>query len=274
MTGQVIAITSDELEALHGAGPLAFQAYMMLRAWMDYRTGITGRSRPVSLAMLRAYCETHTTRGAGVQIEQPSEKSIRTALDRLQRAGLLRRLAGDRLAFALPLAAVASARPEQTRHGDGADFSTQPGTAKPKAHAERRTEPGRPSATVTSPNPAHIMNHDFSSSTCVLVDYLHRQDIQTAGRESLIEDWRERGVTMQDLQKAVTTARAMRAKSQSTQPVNAGLLGAILDAGRASTRAPSQNNDSLLAAGAANGCPPRPGESWDAYRRRLAAAVR
>lgn len=76
---QVIAITADELDALYGISPLAFQVYVLLRTWMDYRTGKTGQSRPVSLAMLRAYCETHTPRGKGVQITAPSEKEIRTA---------------------------------------------------------------------------------------------------------------------------------------------------------------------------------------------------
>ena len=80
---QLITLRGIELETLHGAGPLAFEVYVMLRWWMDYRTGITGRRRPISLAMLITYCETHTPRGAGTQIEQPTEKSIRGALERL-----------------------------------------------------------------------------------------------------------------------------------------------------------------------------------------------
>jgi hypothetical protein len=57
---QLITLRGIELETLHGAGPLAFEVYVMLRWWMDYRTGITGRRRPISLAMLITYCETHT----------------------------------------------------------------------------------------------------------------------------------------------------------------------------------------------------------------------
>ena len=95
-TEQLITLRRIELETLHGAGPLAFEAYVMLRGWMDFRTGITGRSRPISLAMLATYCETHTPRGAGTQIEQPTEKSIRGALERLERVGMLRRLTGRR----------------------------------------------------------------------------------------------------------------------------------------------------------------------------------
>lgn len=270
MTAQIIAITADELEALHGAGPLAFQCYLHLRAWMDYGTGITGRSRPISLAMLRAYCETHTPRGAGVQITAPSEKEIRTALARLQRAGLLRRLAGDRLAFSLPLALVASARPNQTGHGAGAEPSTAPGTAKPAPFKPLPLEPGTDRKPTERPNRAHIMNQVSLLSTCALVQLLHRQDIQTAGREATLERWRNEGVTADALQQAVAVARNVRDKAGSSQPVNVGLIDRILSSSPPVPALP-RNRADLVAAGTTRGCPPRPGESWEAYRLRLAS---
>lgn len=273
MTAQVIAITADELEALHGAGPLAFTCYLHLRAWMDYGTGITGRSRPISLAMLRTYCETHTPRGAGVQITAPSEKEIRTALARLQRAGLLRRLAGDRLSFALPRAAVASARPNQTGHGAGAEQSTAPGTTKPAPVKAFRPEPGTDRNSIEEAeeaNRAHIMNHVSLSSTCALVQFLHLQDIPTAGRETTLKRWRAEGITAEGLQKAVAVARSVRAKVGSTQPVNVGLLDRILSSPPPRATVPRIGAD-LVAIGTAQGYPPRPGESWEAYRLRLAA---
>ena len=269
MTAQVIAITADELEALHGVGPLAFTCYLHLRAWMDYGTGITGRSRPISLAMLRTYCETHTPRGAGVQITAPTEKEIRTALARLQRAGLLRRLAGDRLAFSLPLAVVASARPNQTGHGAGAELSTAPGTAKPAPVKAFRPEPGTDRAPIEQPNRAHIMNQVSLSSTCELVQFLHRQDIQTAGREATLERWRGDGIALDALQKAVAVARTVRAKAASAQPVNVGLLDRILRSPPPVPTLPRIGGADLVATGTALGCPPRPGESWEAYRVRL-----
>ena len=78
----MIAINEAELDALHGLGPLAALLYIELRRQMDYRTGETGRSTPISLAGLARACETHTPRGAGTQITQPTEKEIRNALDR------------------------------------------------------------------------------------------------------------------------------------------------------------------------------------------------
>lgn len=269
MTTQIVAITADELDALHGAGPLSFQVYVLLRTWMDYATGAVGFSRPVSLHMLRAYCETHITRGAGVQLEQPSEKAIRTALDRLQRSGLLRRAGGDRLAFVLPLALTASTRPEQTRHGGGAEKSTERGTGKAAPHAGFATEPGTADTPAPPPNPAHIMNHVLLSSTCALADYLRGQDVQTAGKEDTIAGWRGAGVTLPQLGKAVATARTMRARAGSRQPLNVGFIDSILSAAPPTPAAGARGHLALLRMGAECDRPPRPGESWEAYRLRL-----
>ena len=268
-TEQLITLRRIELETLHGAGPLAFEAYVMLRGWMDYRTGITGRSRPISLAMLATYCETHTPRGAGTQIEKPTEKRIRGALDRLERAGLLHPLAGPRLAYRLPLAATASARPNQTGHGAGTPPPTEPGAVFPAPALETSPELGTLQDTSKGTNRAHIRNHVLLLSTCALVDYLEQQNVSTAGKEETIERWRADGLTLNALQQAMSTAHAVRTKAGSTQPVNIGLLDSLLiNAPRVGYR---RTGGGLIATGTAQGKPPRPGESWEAYRQRIAA---
>ena len=153
---RLIALTEAELDAMHGAGPLAVALYLELRRLMDYRTGEVGRSTPISLAGLARACESHTPRGKGFEIRQPSEKEIRTALDRLARAGLLRRLAGDRLAYRLPVALTARARPAHTGQGAGTDSSTQPGTADTAPALAVQAEPGTPNEGTTEPNRAHV----------------------------------------------------------------------------------------------------------------------
>lgn len=194
MTAQVIALTASELDALHGAGPLAFTIYVLLRSWADYRTGTVGRTRPVSLAMLATYSETHTPRGAGVQIEQPTEKAIRTALDRLARCGLVRRLPGDRLAFLLPLALRASARPNQTRQGDGTVLSTEPGTMEPAPVLAMQPEPGRRETPPPRPNRAHIMYQVSQHLTAPAVDNFAPP--RTAGKTGFAEGDRGRLVAL------------------------------------------------------------------------------
>lgn len=153
---RLVALTDNELAALFGVGPLGALLYLTLRASMDFTDGTAGRSTPISLHGLAMACETHTTRGAGVQITQPSEKEIRGALARLQRAGLLRRLAGDRLVFSLPLALTAPVRAFQTGQSAGADLSTEQGSAKPAPVLAIEAEHGRPARVRKGPNRAHI----------------------------------------------------------------------------------------------------------------------
>ncbi|MBS0372549.1 MAG: hypothetical protein JSS57_25515 [Proteobacteria bacterium] len=170
MNEQIIALRVLELDALHGTGPLALALYLHLRAWMDYGTGISGRSRPISLAMLASYTETHITRGAGVQVAQESEKAIRVALARLTQRGLLRRLAGERLVFALPLALTAPARPKRTGRDEGTVSSTEHGTPQAAPALEDEGERGPVHAMLQWPNWAHIKYQENLNPTLPHVD--------------------------------------------------------------------------------------------------------
>lgn len=153
---RLIALTDREVDGLFGIGPLGVLLYLSLRRVMDFREGTAGRSTPISLNGLAMACETHTTRGRGVQITRPSEKETRGALAKLERNGLLRRLPGDALAFRLPLALTASARPNQTGHDAGTDSSTQPGTVQPASTLVMQVTPGTDAAPQQRPNRAHI----------------------------------------------------------------------------------------------------------------------
>ncbi len=121
MAAAGVYLSAAELQALHGCGPLAISAYVWLRSWMDYDTGEVGRPpHVISLGKLRAYCERHIPRGAGFQVETPTEKDVRMALDQLERAGLCIRISESRiLVFRLPQAGVAEVRQKQTGHVAG-----------------------------------------------------------------------------------------------------------------------------------------------------------
>lgn len=231
--GRLIAITEAELDAMHGAAPLAVALYLQLRRMMDYRTGETGRSTPISLAGLARACETHTPRGRGTQIEQPSEKCIRTALDRLARAGLLRRLPGDRLAYRLPLALTARARPAHTGHGAGTDLSTEPGTADAAPLLAIETEPGTPSKPSTEANRAHIEGHEIQKPG--------------AARPPAVD--KSEGATRRPQRSAAGTGR-----TATPRPACA-----------------DGEDRRLLLIGRQRGVEPRPGESWAQFRGRVFA---
>lgn len=262
MKGQVIAITAEEIDALHGVGPLSFQAYVLLRTWMDYGTGITGRSRPISLAMLRAYCETHTPRGAGVQITAPSEKEVRTALARLHRVGLLRRLPGDRLAFRLPLAAVACARPNQTGHGAGAERSTEPDTAKAAPLKAKRREPGTVNAQCRQANPAHIMVHENQNQQ-------HPPERSVDKREPASPNDSLRDLT--DIRNWLADKWFPGERAHQAEPPAQRLRKDGFAEGIRACPPASAEETRLLTIGRRKGKEPRPGESWAAFRARLFA---
>lgn len=231
--GRLIALSEAEFDALHGAGPLAALLYIELRRQMDYRTGETGRSTPISLAGLARACETHTPRGRGTQIEQPSEKCIRNALDRLARAGLLRRLAGDRLAYRLPLALTARARPAHTGQGEGTDSSTQPGIADTAPLQAMQAEQGTPTETSTEANRAHV----------------NAQENQTpaAARPPAVD--KSEGATRRPNRSAAGPTR-----TATPRPACA-----------------DGEDHRLLLIGRQRGVEPRPGESWAQFRGRVFA---
>lgn len=273
-TEQLITLRRIELETLHGAGPLAFEAYVMLRGWMDYRTGITGRSRPISLAMLATYCETHTPRGAGTQIEQPTEKSIRGALERLERVGMLHRLPGRRLAYRLRLAATAPARPDQTGHGEGTPPSTEPGTSNPTRTLAFKHIPSVRYEATKPPNRAHIKNQECLRVPQWLVDKIAAAGIDTHRSGPALKALAAKAGTPEQLDQAIARAKALRRRTGSTQSLNVGLLGSILEG----TRGASSGRQSALSTGRCGGYqqemidsnkPPRPGESWNAYFKRI-----
>lgn len=122
MAAAGVYLSAAELQALHGCGPLAISAYVWLRSWMDYDTGEVGRPpHVISLGKLRAYCERHIPRGTGIQIEAPTEKDVRMALDQLERAGLCQRISEPRsLILRLSQAGMSEVRPKQTGRIAGA----------------------------------------------------------------------------------------------------------------------------------------------------------
>lgn len=112
-------VSPEEMDALHGAGPLACWVYVCLRSWMDFETGLVGLTRALSREMLCTYAETHTPRGSGTQVSRPSLKEIRGAIEALVRHHLLVRKGGDLLVFSMPMARTGNVRSLQTGPSEG-----------------------------------------------------------------------------------------------------------------------------------------------------------
>ena len=307
-----VFICAAELEALHGCPPLAGMAYLWLRSFVDLRSGIVGRTRPVSLSMLRAYTETHTPRGSGVQITQPSERGIRTALAALERAGLLRRLGDDRsLLFRLPrmeTLTLASGKPDANLTGE---HGAEPGVVDNRANAlpaagfirRREPNPTENPQGVYRPNPTHIRGQSLRPSPPhtasthepglrareaaaavgdaelqTVATLLRGAGVRVGGAEPELADLVARGVTDVDLLAAVVLARQERQAVGSAQPIGIRYVAALLDRVRQqSSKAPTQawwsSEQAMLAKGAELGLSPWPGEDWGAFKGRIRGAL-
>lgn len=306
-----VFICAAELEALHSCSPLAGMTYLWLRSFADLRSGVVGRTRPVSLSMLRAYTETHTPRGSGVQITQPSERGIRTALSVLERAGLLRRLADDRrLIYLLPrmeTLSLASRKPDANPTGKhGAEPDTGDNSSNASAVADliprhwansvdvsmrvhrpnlthirgQRIEPSPPQ-TASTPEPGLDEKEGAAaaagSGRCkAIANLLRGAGVRVIGNETELINLAD--VPKAEVLAAVDLARQNRLDTGSTQPIGLKFVVALLDrVQQQSIKAPAQawwsSEASILAKGAELGLSPRPGEDWASFRARLQEAI-
>lgn len=293
-----IFLSSAEIEAMHGLGPLSLAAYLNLRAWMDLRSGVVGVSRPVTLAMLAAYTETHVTRGRGFEVVQPSQKEVRCALDRLVRAGLLVRLAGDRLAFSMPMAVKGSARAENAGRNEGAARGVVRGAAKPaigtgfdamqgalrddppvrcRARHQSVGETASTHHTAATPEPGLRAREAVAAGgrAEAIAGLLRGKGVRLRVDDPVLGDLVQRGVTDDDLLAAVEVGRKARAAEGSVQPIGVRYVLALLD--RVKPKAPTAtwwaSEQAMLAKGAEMGLSPRVGEGWSEFKGRIRAAI-
>lgn len=82
-------INVDEEYAMRGLTHVARLVYLYLRQHMDYETGITGIQRKVSLQSISEYL--YVDPHQGIKEESYSHKQVRSALDWLEKAGLIER---------------------------------------------------------------------------------------------------------------------------------------------------------------------------------------
>lgn len=302
-----VFICAGELDALHGTGPLAFSAYIWLRAWADLRTGVVGVSRPISLSMLRSYCETHTPKGAGHQVTKPTERGIRTALAALERAGLLMRLPDDRrLVFRLSMMAL----PQSVQIEPDANLTGEPDTVPGMGAGGRKggngagfrlvrnLNPTLNPTGVDQPNATHIRDQSFTlrspttthptlgdaagaavgkgglaeGSVQALATALRGAGVQVRDGDPQLAELVQQGVQLSDLLAAVERCRAARAKARSDQPLNLGFVVSLLNS-QQTDRAWRTDDDEALARGREAGIEPRPGESWSEFRQRLSRVL-
>lgn len=309
-----IYLTPEELDVLSRCSGVAVKAYLRIRARMDIATGQVGVKSGLSYQALREWTEEAVEKGAGEQVVQPTLRGIRTAVDQLVRRGLLRRAKCERLVFKCVLAAVANARPNQTRHEPGRAKTAEPGT-------EPDTEPDTNPAGQKQPNPAHIRGRSkpstpqaastaepglepeagvagaiaafwsakkvgsdqpeeqLSRRATSMAVLLRQEQIPAQALNPTLLGWAEQGIRDEQLRAAVVLARQRREAEGSLQPINVGYLNACL---QSVLKPPKPKADAWwLSVGAMEAkarelgiAGARPGEEMDAFKARITDALR
>ena len=109
---KLITLTEDELNALAGESPDVFKFYVMLRARMDFSTGLVGAEKGGGVSWQGLREDMYVEPRAGRQSHgSPTEKYVRDKAARLVELGLLEsRTSYRRLVFLMPMAHVAESR--------------------------------------------------------------------------------------------------------------------------------------------------------------------
>lgn len=151
--------TQAEKEALDnsGIGSVAVALYVTLKFQMDFRSRTVGKHTSISWNELGWAMREDTTRGRGVQQVRMPLQPMRTAIDRLVKAGLLKRIGNaDALCFFLPKAKDASVRPNQTQQSGNRGESTEPNSVEPSVDAGLSGIRSMGEKCIGSSNPTHI----------------------------------------------------------------------------------------------------------------------
>lgn len=246
-----------EQQALSGLPMLQRCLYMVLRWYMDHRTGRVGDTRGISYQSLAEELYVDPVQGRH-DSGSPSVKAIRNALAQLEKAGLVRSCGSNEvLVFMLPKAVVsARSKKEGQVRGrvDGHPYQ-QPETANPCGFDGNQTKhegqgsnayDGHTSdvrvnnlsveTTSSSDQPVDNFNDRMmmpltSGQMVDLVAWLERKrgkQSPVVATDQRLSAWRSLGVTGMELSEAHRLAVAEREHKRNDSPVNAGFLDSIL----------------------------------------------
>lgn len=87
-------LTKDELDALYGLPDQDFRMYVLMRSWMDFRTGIVGGGKGprICYSRFREYMELVLERGSTAAPVRRTNDALRASVARLERKHLISRV--------------------------------------------------------------------------------------------------------------------------------------------------------------------------------------
>lgn len=258
-SGKLCVWTEAEDAALQGLRLQTQLLYLRaLRWYMDVATGIVGLQRGISYRSL-AECLYVEPRPGRRDSGMPTEKAVRKMIDELMAAGLVERIGGDQvLVFRLPLAGK-SARPKNKGHQEGrvsvSGLDGQKSVDKHEVTDVINSSEGQGvdalmgHTSEVNVNPFFVVAASANVKGSRPVDNSALPLLLPVGKivqlvaswegrrgcvsplsagDPLVASWVDRGLTAENLDAAYRRAVAMRVRTKSRQPINAGLLDAIL----------------------------------------------
>lgn len=136
--------------------------YLVLRWYMDRKTGRVGEARGISLQSLAEELYVEPVRGRhAAECGSPSKKAIRSALDGLEKAGLITPCGnGEVLVFFLQKSRRVSARPKDEGHMRGTDEGHDEGRIQNAAESSASSGKYAVDKRHDGRDEGHTKNHD------------------------------------------------------------------------------------------------------------------
>jgi len=258
---KLLVLTDGELSALAGESPDVFKFYVMLRARMDFATGLVGAEKGAGVSWQGLREDMYVEPRAGRQTHgTPSEKYVRDKAARLAELGLLEsRTSYRRLVFFMPLAHVAESRSNLMGQTWGRQAGQEAGqTASHEQQGFQRVmgqEAGQvanglmghtsgirltPISVVNEippPRTEPVDNSGAASVAAVVGGFVELIRKGERGRnclcrvrdtDALVIGWARDGVTLTEVQDAYRQAAWERERRNDPSPINAPFLDTII----------------------------------------------
>lgn len=251
MIEKAIAFSAPEWEALGGLPFMQRCLYLVLRWYMDRHTGRVGDSRGISLQGLAEELYVEPVRGRHAsECGSPTKKAVRSALDGLERAGLIQPCGnGEVLVFFLGKARRAVARPKDEGHMRGTQEGRDEGHRQTKdlqgfgadeghdeGHGQNPDEGHTSSTRVNNPSkqPSSPASRESVDKSALLLmplraeavaEWIRLQEAErgckarVTGRAPLIAAWLELAVTGEELHEAYSLAKRNRDSTQNPSAI-------------------------------------------------------
>lgn len=259
MTEKAMALVRAEWDALSRLPHLQRVLYLVLRWHMDVLTRRVGLTRGISLKGLCEELEVDAAPGRS-DSGAPSRKAVRSALDQLEKHGLVQPCGnGEVLVFLLPKASRVSARQKIKGHergtgsghamGHGESFVPQ---ANPQAKGHAFGHPQNPlkghtSEVIVNPlyteaSTAFCPREELSTGSVLLLllpagmaerlrvwERQRGKVAQAASSDPLLAEWARRGVDESILREAYDMAVISREVKNNPAPINPGFVDVFVN---------------------------------------------